>query len=79
MGNSDNFGSKFELALNQPKTTFKLLSFYETSFHFYVKRFFLFNNLGVNNITTSVYNSTDSVNPEDLTNMNSYRLLSTIM
>lgn len=79
MGNSDNFGSKFELVLNQPKTTFKLLSFYETSFHFYVKRFFLFNNLGVNNITTSVYNSTDSINPGDLTNMESYRLLSTIM
>lgn len=79
IGNSETFGSKFELGLSQPKTTFKLLSFYETSFHFYIKRFFLFNNLGANNVATSVYNSTNSTTALNLPNITSYRLLNTAM
>ena len=79
IGNSETFGSKFELGLSQPKTTFKLLSFYETSFQFYIKRFFLFNNLGVNNVATSVYNSTNSTTVLNLPHITSYRLWSTAM
>lgn len=79
IGNSETFGSKFELGLSQPKTTFKLLSFYETSFQFYIKRFFLFNNLGANNVATSVYNTTNSTTALNLPNITSYRLLSTAM
>ncbi len=79
IGNSETFGSKFELGLSQPKTTFKLLSFYETSFQFYIKRFFLFNNLGANNVATSVYNRTNSTTALNLPNITSYRLLSTAM
>lgn len=79
IGNSETFGSKFELGLFQPKTTFKLLSFYEISFQFFIKRFFLFNNLGANTVATSVYNSTNSTTALNLPNSTAYRLLSTAM